>query len=401
MRWPPTADDKADLIAVASVFTTVMAGAAYISSLRLLFAILAALGFCVLLATLLLLPSRDASKEQALPSGIKAGHGISAGGSIESAGSIQAGHGVHAGGHIRSRQIATRADPTKQAHLPGLVNPLVGHFRIRQYAAPVRNSEGATVFRVVIAADPQPVVGELDSATKTAFKDALAQSSLERWGHQTIDNKTTDAPTGWMRAQPSLGTVATFEREWGIASRGASVLCGRATVALPPGFQFGSRAVLVLDVVERQSGSKEEQPRLSLSLAGLHAFLHVLGRAAADEIGNVVFPLLCGERRPTLVGPNYEISFGDRSLETTLAFPPRFERPADAVSNPWAEINTPEDFDARDPTARDSVIRRGLETMLRSNEYDEIEDAIAELQAPEVNRIIGSGPFRRRRRPRW
>ena len=55
---------------------------------------------------------------------------------------------------------------------PWLPNALVGHFKIRQYATPIQPNEKATVFRMVVAADPKPVVNELDSAIKAAFKDS-------------------------------------------------------------------------------------------------------------------------------------------------------------------------------------------------------------------------------------
>jgi len=89
---------------------------------------------------------------------------------------------------------------------------------------------------------------------------------------------------------------------------------------------------------------------------------------------------------PAIAGPNYEISFGDRSLDKMVELPSTFERVVDAPSNPWAEINTPENTDPRDVAARDEVIRNGLEKLLRSNGYDEIEDEIARLPIPAPNR---------------
>jgi hypothetical protein len=320
------------------------------------------------------------------PTGITAVHGIKAGGDIESPAGIQAGHGIEAGGDIRtaprpgSQHAAIPSQPRSDLERSGLVNQLVGHYKIRMYAAPVQHNEKATAFRVVIAADSRPIVTELDSATKAAFKDALSSSSLERWGSHSVANRTPAGETGWLRAPPNLGTVATFERDWGLS--GGSVLRGKATLELPAGVQSGSRAVLTLDVIERPADADANAPRLHLTLAELHAFLHLLGKAAVDEIASVVFPMLCAEGRRALVGPNYEISFGDRSLNTTVDIPSSFSRPANAVNNHSAEINTPEGSDPRDPTARDTIIRRGLEKMLRNNEYDEIEDEIAKLPLP-------------------
>jgi predicted nucleotide-binding protein len=271
------------------------------------------------------------------------------------------------------------------SQIPWLPNQLVGHFKIRQYAPPLAHDDKGTVFRAVVAADCERTVGELNSGIKAAMKETLAGSSLEKWGRSASGLLYSNTATDWTRASPSLGQVATFERDWGPSTTQGSVLNGRATLELPPGFQFGTRPVLVLDVIERSADAGDSQPRLSLSLTDLHEFLHVLGRAVVDEIASVIFPMLCAEGMPAIVGPNYEISFGDRSLDTTVALPSSFERPANAVCNPWAEINTPEDSDPLDLAARDAVIRKGLEKLLRSNEYDGIEDEIAKLPAPTPN----------------
>ncbi|MFI5091055.1 MAG: TIR domain-containing protein [Terriglobales bacterium] len=268
---------------------------------------------------------------------------------------------------------------------PWLTNPLVGRFKIRQYASPLAHDDKGTVFRVVVAAGSKPTVSELDSVTKAAVKEALSGSSLEKWGRSASGLLYSNTPTEWVRVSPSSGQVATFERDWGMSATQGSVLHGRATLELPSGFQFGMRPVLTLDVIERPADAGDSQRRLSLALTDLHELLHVLGRAAVDEIASVVFPMLCVEGTPAIVGPNYEISFGDRSLNATIALPSSFERPANAVSNPWAEINTPEDSDSRDLTARDAVIRKGLEKILRSNEYDGMEEAIVKLPAPTPN----------------
>jgi hypothetical protein len=103
---------------------------------------------------------------------------------------------------------------------------------------------------------------------------------------------------------------------------------------------------------------------------------------AIDEIGSTVFPLVCEETRPKILGPNFQINFGDRSLDTLVQIPDTFERPKDASSSPWAEIRTPEDRDPRDLVVRDTVIREGIQKILRSNGYDRIEDEIAKLKVP-------------------
>jgi hypothetical protein len=386
MHWPPKQEDRGDWSAVAGVFTLAMVAVAVASPLWPIFTGLAVVGFYACLAPLSHLWPWRQHQEPSPPTGITAGHGIKAGGDIESPAGIQAGQGIEAGGDIRTvarpdgPRAAIASQPRSDLETLGPVNPLVGHFKIRQYAAPLAHDDKGTVFRVVVAAASKPAVSELDSAIKAAFKDALSRSSLERWGNHNVANQT--GKTDWLRAQPSLGTVATFERDWGLSTTDGSVLSGKATLQLPPGHQFGSRAVLALDAIERSADAADNQPRLTLSLADLHAFLHLLGNAAVHEIASVIFPLICAEGKSAIVGPNYEISFGDRSLDTAVNLPSSFDRPANAVSNPWAEINTPESSDPRDLTARDVVIRSGLEKVLRSNEYDEIEDEIAKLALP-------------------
>lgn len=333
-------------------------------------------------------PHESANKQPVLPTGIKAGHGIRAGSTIEADGPIEAGHGIEADGHIRSSTPASslRFPPTgeSRSHLKalGLVNALQGHFRIRTYASPLDHNAKGCVFRVVVAPDCKPAVDQLKSPIKAALKKALNGSSLESWGRESSGLLRSEPPPEWTIAVPSSGVVSTFERDWGTSVTQGSLLSGRATLALPVGYQSGSRPVLVLDVIERAADSDASKRRILLSLSELHRFLHMLGKTAVDEIGAVVFPHVCDEQTPSLQGPNYEIQFGDRSLDTAVVIPSSFERPANAVSNPWAEINTPEGIDSRDVGTRDTVIRGGLDQILNSNEYHEFEDYIAKLPPP-------------------
>jgi hypothetical protein len=214
-----------------------MAGAAYVSSLQPLFIVLACVGFYVCLAPLLHLWPWIDHDQSSQPTGITAGHRIKAGGDIEAAGSIQAGHGIEAGGDIRtgSPRSALPSQPHSSLETSGLVNGLVGHYKIRMYAAPVENNEKATVFRVVIAADPRPTVNEFGSASKAALKEALAGSSLEKWGCSVSSLLSSNTPTEWTRASPNTGLIATFERNWATSRNGGSVLNGKATLQLPSG----------------------------------------------------------------------------------------------------------------------------------------------------------------------
>ena len=329
----------------------------------------------------------DQREQSSPPTGITARHGIKAQGDIETDGRIEAGHGVEAGGHIRS---STQDDPLiaaitkRKAALAaqGLVNPLAGHFRIEQFAAPLGHDEKGCVSRVVIAPDCAPADGELRTDIKDTLRDALSRSSLETWGSNQVGGEQATTPTAWQRSDPNTGQMATFKRYWGTSIDQGFALWARATLQLPPGYQFGSRVVLVLDVVERSTDADNQSPRLFLSLLQLHEFLHALASTAIDEIGGTVFPLVCEEITPKILGPNFQINFGDRSLETLVQIPDSFERQKDASSSPWAEIRTPEDRDPRDLVVRDAVIREGIQKILRSNGYDRIEDEIAKLPSP-------------------
>jgi hypothetical protein len=85
-----------------------------------------------------------------------------------------------------------------------------------------------------------------------------------------------------------------------------------------------------LDVIERAGDTASQSPRLSLSLTALHRLLHVLARTAVNEIAKTTFPLVCAQTASPVVGPNYEISFGDRSLDGLVEIPGSFERPQES-----------------------------------------------------------------------
>jgi hypothetical protein len=269
----------------------------------------------------------------------------------------------------------------------GIVNPLVGRFQISQFATPLEHGEAGWVTRIMIAADCLPANSELRSPTKDALKDALSRSRLEEWVSDHVADQKTDGGKGWALASPNSGYIVTFKRDWGMSANSGSHLLGKATLQLPSGTMSGPRVVIVLDVIERQARDSSEPRRLRLSLAELHELLHSLATTTVDQLGSVVFPLTCEDPSPRILGPNYELSFGDRSLNTTIQIPADFSRPSGAHDLPWATINTLEDVDAHDLVARDSVLRQGIESMLRQNEYDGIEAEIAGLSMPGASSL--------------
>lgn len=388
MHWPPTHEDRAAWSAVGGVVSSaaVVMGAASVWWPAV--AALASIGVCLMLAPLLRLGPWHQGEPPALPpAGVRAGTAIRSGSDIDAAGQVEAGHGIEARGNIRSSPradqllVAVAQRKTDLAAL-GRVNPLVGHFRIDQFATPLEHGEQGCVFRVVIAPDCSSAGGELQTDIKDTLTDALARSSLECWGSSRVGENQATTPTGWLRSDPNSGQIVTFKRHWSTSFDGGFALWARATLQLPPGFQFGSRIVFVLDVVECTARTDNRSSRLRLSLLQLHDFLHTLATTAVDEIGRAIFPLVCEETTPTILGPNYQINFGDRSLETCVEIPESFERPQDTRDIPWAEINTPEDSDSRDIVVRDTVIREGIQKALRNNGYDRIEDEIAKLPVP-------------------
>lgn len=388
MHWPPTQTDKTAWSAVGGVVTLAMSGAAVVSPLWPIFTVLAVAGFYMCLAPLLYLWPWSRVATASPQTAIKAGHGIKAGGDIEADGGIEAGRGIEAGSRIRSsahpRGLLFASAAARTIDPPGLrfPNPLFGHYRIGQYARPLEHDEHGCVFRTVVAPDCPSAVDELDTAIKDALADALSRSSLESWGRRQSAKRHGGASTDWLRSYPNSGQTATFKRDWGVSSHSGSTLSAKATFELPSGPQFGPRPVLVLDVIEQAAGTDLGSPRLCLSVSDLHQFLHILANTVVDELGGTVFPVVCKQAAPPILGPNYEISFGDRSLNTTVEIPHSFERTQDAYNNQFAEINTPEDCDPRDQAVRDAVIRSGLQKVFRSNGYDRIEAEIAKLPDP-------------------
>jgi hypothetical protein len=150
---------------------------------------------------------------------------------------------------------------------------------------------------------------------------------------------------------------------------------------------LGQRVILVVDLIEQSAGIDEDFLRLRLSLPSLYGLLHTLSRTAVEDLVSAVFPLIYKDLVPRILGPNYEIQLGDRTLESFVQIPATFRRPNDAQSLPWANINTPDDSDAYDLGARDAVLRQGLEAALRNNGYDGIEDEISKLPVPARNAI--------------
>lgn len=360
------------------VVTIVMASAAFVSPLWPAFVALAIVGFYFTLAPLLHIWPWHQGDEPLPPTGITAGHDITAGGDIDAHGTITAGHGVHAGGRIRSATpsdsslLATMARRRADLTLLGKVNPLAGKYSIRQFAVPLEHDEKGCVIRVVVAADCRAADGELKSTTKDTLEDAPSRSSLETWVSEHTVDRQADTDVGWVRASPNTGQIATFKSDWGALGENGSLVRGKTTLQLPPGFRFGNRVVLVIDIIEQAVDEETESSRLRLTFPGLHGLLHNLGKTLVDEVGRAVFPLVCEDIAPPIVGPSYEIDFGDRSLDTLVQIPSGFTRPPSAHNYPWASIDTPEQDDSRDLASRDSVLRRGIEKVLRKTNTTEL-----------------------------
>ncbi len=371
MRWHPTADDKGPWSAIG-IF---IAGAALVTGLAGLswpfVAAIAVVGVYLMLAPLLRWPPwNDAGKPWA-SSGITAGHEIRAGGDIDSAGPIQAGHGVHAGRHIRSSGSSDSllaAMVKRKADLAelGVTNPLVNKVLIRQHAAPLSYGEDGCVLRAVVAGADSPSDAELNSSIKDALQSSLATSSIERWMAAHGNDHSKDVFSAWERVSPNSGRLATLKRDWGTIKGTDSTLKAQVTLQLPPYLTLGSCVLLIFDLIEQRDdpGNERDETRMQLSLVQLHCLLHMIAKSAVDEVAEAVFPLIYKDSVPPMYGPNYEIQFGDRSLENLVRMPSGFTRPRDARSNGWAEVNTPEDSDPHDLAARDSVICGGIEKVL-------------------------------------
>jgi len=266
----------------------------------------------------------------------------------------------------------------------GLVNELVSRYLISNYAVPLQHDETGCVIRTVVAANDPTGAAELTSDLKAAFTKVLGTSSLERWlvGMTTGANRRAVSTPSWVSISPNTGYITTRARgPVGASAFAGSVLSARATLQVPTGLRGGPTVLLIIDLMEQANPSQPNGPRLRLSLGDLHALVHDLARTAIDELADALCPVML-DRDAALVGPNFELSFGDRSVDDLVSIPDSFQRPSDAQSVPWANINTPEEDDARDPTVRDEVIREGLASMLRQNGYDGFESDIAGLPDP-------------------
>lgn len=259
----------------------------------------------------------------------------------------------------------------------GMTNELVLRHQISSFARPLEHDQQGSVLRIVLGATGRRQVAELETRTKERLRDALHDSSLEAW---FCDESHGRESPRWTKGSPNNGYTTTLLRPPTASVGEGSRLFGKCTFQLPIGM-WGAHTIVILDVVEQAASSLrpgETEPRLHYTLGSLYSLLHILARSAIDEIGRQVFPLIFDEE-PALVGPNFEISFGDRTLTDLIVLPLHFDRPPTANDTPWVYINTPEGTPLDDPLPLDNVIRNGLASMLRQSEFDGFEDDIAGL----------------------
>ena len=285
-------------------------------------------------------------------------------------------------------EIPAIAEPELQSvallRRAGMVNLLVAHHQISNFAPPLSHDESGSVIRIVLGASHPPEEAQLDTTTKAKLRDALERSSLERW---LVDETVSEAAAGagWIKESPNTGHGTTLKRPPVSSINEGSLLSAKCLFQLPIGLMAGPYLLLVVDLVEQASSWEGEggaPPRFRFTLSSLHSLLHVLAKTAIEEVGAEVFPLIFGDREPSLVGPNFEISFGDRTLSDLVRLSEKYDRPSTGYDTPWVCINTPEETNAREVQQRDEVIRQGLASMLRQSEYDGIEGDIAALSLP-------------------
>ena len=266
----------------------------------------------------------------------------------------------------------------------GMVNALVNRHQISNFAPPLSHDEAGSVIRVVLGASHPPEGAQLDTMTKAKLREALERSSLERWlVDETVSEQSTGG--GWIKESPNTGHGTTLKRQPVLSINEGSMLSAKCLFQLPIGLMAGPYVLLVVDLVEQASsreGEGDAPPRFRFTLSSLHSMLHVLAKTTIDEVGAEVFPLIFGDRQPSLIGPNFEINFGDRTLSDLVRLSQNYDRPSTAYDTPWVYVNTPEETNAREVRQRDEVIRQGLASMLRQSEYDGIEGDIAALSLP-------------------
>jgi hypothetical protein len=264
----------------------------------------------------------------------------------------------------------------------GMVNPLVTRHQISNFAPPLAHDELGSVIRIVLGASQPPEGARLDTPTKDKLRDALVRSSLEKW---LVDETASDEPVGWIKQSPNTEYNTIWKRPPVASINEGSQLSARCLFQLPVGLMAGPYVLLIIDVVEQGATSNVEgtpPPRFRFTLPSLHSLLHTMARTAIEEVGAEVFPLIFAANQPVLLGPNFEISFGDRTLSDLVRLPQNFDRPSTAHDVPWAYINAPDGTNSRDVRGLDEVIRQGLASMLRQSEFDGIEGDIAALPIP-------------------
>jgi hypothetical protein len=298
---------------------------------------------------------------------------------------------VTQGPSAREHQTTAEPGPTQDdpyAHLlvrAGLTNPLVGRHQISGFARPLEHDEKGSVIRVVLGATAEGQARELVTGTKEKLREAIRDSWLEGWfiaeGHGLLRERPM-----WRKDRPNNGYTTTLIRE-PVANVGeGSILRGKCTLQLPVGLTSGPYVLIIIEVIEQAAEGADPRRRMAYTLGSLYSLLHTLAWTVIDDLGRAVFPLIFDWKAPSLVGPNFEIDFGDRALTEMILLPSHYERPAGAQDSPWANINTPVGTPLDDRQSLDAVIRTGLVSILRQNEFDGMEDDIAGLPYSERGR---------------
>lgn len=242
--------------------------------------------------------------------------------------------------------------------------------------------EEALLVRAVAQTRVPPRSGILDGRVRTALRDAVRESELERWlAEQTSIVAERQEHPQWVRTGFVTQASEPLRRPPVRAIDGAATVAGQAVVEIQASRVATGWATLLLDIGIRPASEDETQEGelpYTLDFGEAKMLIARLLNAALDEIAPAVFPLLTGTALWTPTQMTVALDTGTTPITRYVALP-RWPRARDADDRAGPFFETPPGINVLEAPQRDELIREWLAQMLYNQGFSDFDDQLAKL----------------------
>lgn len=292
---------------------------------------------------------------------------------------------------VRGRTSAAPAAASRSVSSSVTLEPAVlrGHVLPQSYSPIVASDDHVLVVRAAVAlrapTSPEP---RIRSATKTAFQEALATSSIEAFLRELSWPAWRSFGDGrWQPGEPTRSWVVTQSRESAKMAVDGWMEEARSGISLRPAMSVGPAGWMIvhLDVVVRPVVAEPSPTEyMPLSLDDLFALLYVPVTALVEDIIPATVPGITGGEPEILAVSTLLLPHGD-PFSRYFRLNSYASVRVPGATDPHAAVWEPSEIDeVMNSEKRTTAVRDQIEGLFLDGGYDGFEDALERLTPPAL-----------------